>query len=147
MARETILLTRQDIGRQIDVVDGIDAIEQAMGAYERGTDYLPPKAIFDLPVGEPAFAACITGMIDPVNACPRDDKKPIDCVKLAETAMDLTVRPSDSPSPRKRIGNCMILSANGFTVSSFTQPDTMSHVTRSNSRTPSVPTSGSSVRR
>jgi ornithine cyclodeaminase len=67
MARETILLTRQDIGRQIDVVDGIDDIEQAMGAYERGTDYLPPKAIFDLPVGEPAFAACITGMTRAAN--------------------------------------------------------------------------------
>lgn len=67
MARETIILTRQDIGRQIDVVDGIDAIEAAMGAYEKGGDYLPPKAIFDIPVGEPAFAACITGMTKAAN--------------------------------------------------------------------------------
>ena len=67
MARETILLSRQEIGRQIDVVDGIDAIERAMGAYEKGEDYLPAKAIFEIPVGEPAMAACITGMTKAAN--------------------------------------------------------------------------------
>ncbi|MBL9216228.1 MAG: ornithine cyclodeaminase family protein [Opitutaceae bacterium] len=67
MARETILLSRQEIGRQIDVVDTIDAIERAMGVYEKGEDYLPPKAIFEIPVGEPAMAACITGMTKAAN--------------------------------------------------------------------------------
>lgn len=67
MARATVLLSRQEIARQIDVVDGIDAIERAMGDYEKGGDYLPPKAIFELPVGEPAMAACITGLTKAAN--------------------------------------------------------------------------------
>ena len=63
MARETIILTRQEIGAQVGIVDGIDAIEQAMGAFEKGNDYLPPKAIFEIPVGPSGttYAACITG--------------------------------------------------------------------------------------
>ena len=60
MARETILLTRQDIATQINVVEAIPAIEHAMGEFEKGEDYLPPKAIFEIPVGQ-AYAACITG--------------------------------------------------------------------------------------
>ena len=60
MARETILLTRQDIETQINVVEAIPAIEHAMGEFEKGEDYLPPKAIFEIPIGE-AYAACITG--------------------------------------------------------------------------------------
>ena len=61
MARETIILTRKEIASQIDVVDTIDAIEQAMATFEKGEDYLPPKTILEIPVGEPAWAACITG--------------------------------------------------------------------------------------
>lgn len=61
MARETILLTRSDIAARINVVDAIDAIEKAMGAYERGQDYLPAKGIYEIPTGETAYAACITG--------------------------------------------------------------------------------------
>ncbi len=63
MARETILLTRQQIAEHIDIAQAIPAIEEALGAFEKGEDYLPPKAIYQIPVGEPgtAFAACITG--------------------------------------------------------------------------------------
>lgn len=63
MARETILLTRDTISGQIDVAEAIPAIEHAMGEFEKGEDYLPPKAIFELPVGADgsALAACITG--------------------------------------------------------------------------------------
>jgi len=63
MARETILLTRQQIAAEVGIVEGIDAIEKAMGEYERGNDYLPPKAIFEIPVGPTgtAYAACIPG--------------------------------------------------------------------------------------
>ncbi len=59
MARETIILTRQEIAEQVDVADTIGAIEEAMGKFEAGEDYLPPKAIFEIPIGEPAWAACI----------------------------------------------------------------------------------------
>lgn len=63
VARETIVLTRPQIAAEVDIVAGIDAIELAMGEFEKGQDYLPPKAIFEIPVGEPggAYAACITG--------------------------------------------------------------------------------------
>lgn len=67
MARDTIILTRQEIAEQIDVADTIDAIEEAMGKFEAGEDYLPPKAIFEIPVGEPAWAACITGYTKTTN--------------------------------------------------------------------------------
>lgn len=67
MARETIILKRNEIADQINVVDTIDAIEQAMGQFELGHDYLPPKAIYELPVGEPAWAACITGFTNAAN--------------------------------------------------------------------------------
>ena len=60
MVRETVILTRQDIATQIDIVAAIPAIEHAMGEFEKGQDYLPPKAIYQVPVGE-AIAACITG--------------------------------------------------------------------------------------
>ena len=60
MVRETIILTRQEIATQVDLVAAIPAIEQAMGEFEKGQDYLPPKAIYQVPVGE-AIAACITG--------------------------------------------------------------------------------------
>ena len=60
MAQETTILTRQDIGTQVDIVETIPAIEHAMGEFEQGRDYLPPKAIYQLPVDE-AIAACITG--------------------------------------------------------------------------------------
>lgn len=66
MARPTILLTRQEMAAAIDADAAVDAIERAMGAFEKGTDYLPPKAIFEIPVpsGDPAWAACITGMTE-----------------------------------------------------------------------------------
>jgi len=69
MARETIILTRQDIAEQVDIIAGIDAIEAAMGAFERGNDYLPPKAIFEIPAGEAgtAYSACITGYTESAN--------------------------------------------------------------------------------
>ena len=60
MARETVLLTRQDIATQVDIVSTIPAIERAMGEFEKGQDYLPPKAIYTLPVDD-GIAACITG--------------------------------------------------------------------------------------
>ena len=62
MAEATIILTRHEISTQIDILQAIDAIEHAMGQFELGHDYLPPKAIFQLPVEAPgAIAACITG--------------------------------------------------------------------------------------
>jgi alanine dehydrogenase len=63
MARDTILLTQQDIAGSIDVASGIDAIERAMGEFERGHDFLPPKSIFSIPVPDPgtAIAACVVG--------------------------------------------------------------------------------------
>jgi alanine dehydrogenase len=63
MARKAILLTRQDIAANIDIVAAVPAIEEAMGAFEKGEDYLPPKTILEIPVGDPgtAYAACITG--------------------------------------------------------------------------------------
>ncbi|MFW6058787.1 MAG: ornithine cyclodeaminase family protein [Phycisphaeraceae bacterium] len=69
MARETIILTRQDIANEVDIAAAIPAIEHAMGEFEKGGDYLPPKAIFELPVGEAgtALAACITGMTEATN--------------------------------------------------------------------------------
>lgn len=67
MARETIILTRQEIAEQVDVADTIGAIEEAMGKFEAGEDYLPPKAIFEIPIGEPAWAACITGYTKTTN--------------------------------------------------------------------------------
>jgi ornithine cyclodeaminase/alanine dehydrogenase-like protein (mu-crystallin family) len=69
MARETIILTRREIAEQVDIIAGIDAIEEAMGAFEKGNDYLPPKAIFEIPVGDTgtAYAACITGYTESAN--------------------------------------------------------------------------------
>ncbi len=62
MAEPTIVLTREQISAQIDIVATIPAIEAAMAAFEKGEDYLPPKAIMEIPVEEGgAFAACITG--------------------------------------------------------------------------------------
>ena len=64
MARPTIVLTRPDIAAHVDIRAAIPVIERAMGEFETGQDYLPPKAIFELPVaGERnARAACITGL-------------------------------------------------------------------------------------
>lgn len=63
MARETIILTRKDIGSRIDIKAAIPAIEHAMGEFERGNDFLPPKAIYPLPIPgtNGGMAACITG--------------------------------------------------------------------------------------
>ena len=60
MAAETILLTRQESNSQVDIAAVIPAIEHAMGQFEKGQDYLPPKAIYHLPVAD-GVAACITG--------------------------------------------------------------------------------------
>lgn len=60
MVRETIILTRQDIASEVDIVATIPAIEHAMGEFAKGHDYLPPKAIYRLPDGD-GIAACITG--------------------------------------------------------------------------------------
>ena len=62
MAEPTILLTRDQINAQIDIVAAIPAIEEAMATFEKGQDYLPPKAVMQIPVeAEGEFAACITG--------------------------------------------------------------------------------------
>ena len=63
MARKTIILTRPEISSQIDIVETIPAIEHAMGEFEKGEDFLPPKAIYPLPLAgdSGAMAACITG--------------------------------------------------------------------------------------
>ncbi len=61
MARPTILLTRPDIAGHIAIGEAIPIIERAMAEFEKGQDYLPPKAIFELPVGAGCLAACITG--------------------------------------------------------------------------------------
>lgn len=62
MAEPTVVLTRDDIDAQVDIVEAIPAIEQAMASFEKGEDYLPPKAIMHIPVDdEGALAACITG--------------------------------------------------------------------------------------
>ena len=69
MAREAILLTRQDISANIDIAAAVPAIEEALGAFEKGEDYLPPKTILEIPVGEPgtAYAACISGYTKTTN--------------------------------------------------------------------------------
>lgn len=69
MARETILLTRQEIADQIDVTHALPAIESAMGEYEKGNDYLPNKAIFEIPMegSSGAWAVCITGYTRAAN--------------------------------------------------------------------------------
>ena len=62
MARPTILLTRQEIAEGVDATVAVSAIENALGDFEKGRDYLPPKAIYEIPVeGTGAWAACITG--------------------------------------------------------------------------------------
>ncbi len=60
MVRETTILTRQEISAEVDIVATISAIENAMGEFEKGQDFLPPKAIYMLPA-EMGIAACITG--------------------------------------------------------------------------------------
>ena len=68
MAKPTVVLTREEIGSQIDIVETIPAIEHAMGEFEKGHDYLPPKAIFQIPVSPTgATAACITGYTKATN--------------------------------------------------------------------------------
>ena len=52
MARPTIILTRSEIAAGFSPEAAIFAIEQAMAAYEKGEDYLPPKAIYELPIEE-----------------------------------------------------------------------------------------------
>ena len=58
MARETIILTRQEVAQQISLEDIIPAIENCLAQFEKGEDLLPPKCIVDLPGG---VAACLTG--------------------------------------------------------------------------------------
>ncbi|MAE61234.1 MAG: hypothetical protein CMJ49_07740 [Planctomycetaceae bacterium] len=66
MAKRTIILTRQDIAEQVEASAAVGAIEGALGSYERGGDFLPPKAIYQLPLAEPevAFGATITGFTE-----------------------------------------------------------------------------------
>lgn len=62
MVRETIILTRSTIAGFIDLASCIDAVEQAMGAFEQGNDFLPPKMILDLPfIKGTSLLAAITG--------------------------------------------------------------------------------------
>ncbi len=63
MAEATIILTRAEISSQIDIAKAIPAIEQAMGEFEKGNDYLPSKAVFDIPIPTEGatIAACVTG--------------------------------------------------------------------------------------
>ena len=58
MARETIILTRQEVAQQVSLEDIIPAIENCLAQFEKGEDLLPPKCIVDLPGG---VAACLTG--------------------------------------------------------------------------------------
>ncbi len=68
MAEPTIILTRQQIESQVDIVAAIPAIEHAMGQFEKGEDYLPPKGLFQIPVeATGALAACITGYTKATN--------------------------------------------------------------------------------
>ena len=66
MAVQTIILTRSQIAEQIDIAEAVPAIEQALGEFEKGNDYLPPKALFHIPVGQ-ALAACIVGYTQTTN--------------------------------------------------------------------------------
>ena len=66
MAGQTIFLTRQEIAEQIEIAEAVPAIERALGEFEKGNDYLPPKGIFEVPVG-PAWAACIVGYTQTTN--------------------------------------------------------------------------------
>ena len=55
-------MTRQQIAAGFEPEAAIPAIEQAMAVFEKGGDYLPAKAIYDLPVAaQGAYAACIAG--------------------------------------------------------------------------------------
>lgn len=69
MARETIILTREDISSAVQVSAAVDAIETAMKTFEKGEDFLPPKGIYPLPVGPEgnSLAACITGFTKAAN--------------------------------------------------------------------------------
>jgi ornithine cyclodeaminase/alanine dehydrogenase-like protein (mu-crystallin family) len=67
MARPTILLTRDQIAAGVDVAAAIPAIRQAMGQFELGQDYLPPKAIYTMPLGPGMVGACITGYTQAAN--------------------------------------------------------------------------------
>ena len=58
MARETIVLTREEVARQIDLQEIVPAIEKCLAEFEKGEDLLPPKCIVELPGG---IAACLTG--------------------------------------------------------------------------------------
>ncbi len=60
MAQTTILLARQAIADHLDMASAVAAIERAMAEFERGHDFLPPKAVYQLPLPN-AWAACITG--------------------------------------------------------------------------------------
>ena len=63
MAKPTILLTRQDMAKNFDVAAAVPAIERALAEFEKGNDFLPPKAIYQLPLQESqgAFGGTITG--------------------------------------------------------------------------------------
>ncbi len=58
MARETIILTRNDVARQIDLAEVIPAIERCLAEFEKGQDLLPPKYIVEF---EEGIAACVFG--------------------------------------------------------------------------------------
>ena len=63
MAGQTILLTRQDIAAHFDPLEAVAPLERAMAEFERGSDYLPPKAIYEVPLPEQgAWAVCLAGM-------------------------------------------------------------------------------------
>lgn len=58
MVRETIILTRHDVERYIDMPAVVASIEQCFSEYENGLDLLPPKYIVNVPGG---ISACMVG--------------------------------------------------------------------------------------
>ncbi|PSQ44860.1 ornithine cyclodeaminase family protein, partial [Halobacteriales archaeon SW_7_68_16] len=49
MARETLLLDREDVSGNARIEEVIGAVEAAFGAYERGDAVMPAKSYIDLP--------------------------------------------------------------------------------------------------
>ncbi|MFB6266351.1 MAG: ornithine cyclodeaminase family protein [Halodesulfurarchaeum sp.] len=47
--RETLLLTSEQVDREMPMGELIGAVEEAFGAYERGNAQMPPKSYIDLP--------------------------------------------------------------------------------------------------
>lgn len=64
MVRKTIVLSREQVAKEIDLKEIIISIEKCLAEFEKGKDLLPPKYIVDLPGG---IAACLTGYTKATN--------------------------------------------------------------------------------